>query len=404
MHRAVSRAGRCWRAGRGMGALGRGCMLIAFPRSPARAPALLPHHPYRPPAQPLHNTRPFSSPPLQLRVHRPPGGAGQGALRRLEQAVWAGAGPQRGAADGRGAGRPEAAGEGAALGRWGRCLWARGSSGVPRCWGSQAAAQGGTASTSAKRQAVPACACRPTPSPPLLHSLRSLPALPRPPQGNIVIATPEHWDMLSRRWKQRKAVQVGAGWAGSRYARAAVPLLITRHARPTCEGDLVAWLLTTPNAAAPVAGRAAVHCGRDAPAGRPARPRAGGGEGEGEGPVRWLEAELWNSWCLLSTAQAGTSQCFLSLSHPSPAPPPRPRSSRAACATSPASWSGPSASWRSPPRWPTPRTWGSGSAPPATASSTSRPVRCRTGWGRGGGGWGWAAGRRSCTAVFDSSS
>ena len=26
-------------------------------------------------------------------------------------------------------------------------------------------------------------------------------------QGNIVIATPEHWDMLSRRWKQRKAVQ-----------------------------------------------------------------------------------------------------------------------------------------------------------------------------------------------------
>lgn len=28
-------------------------------------------------------------------------------------------------------------------------------------------------------------------------------------QGNIVIATPEHWDMLSRRWKQRKAVQVG---------------------------------------------------------------------------------------------------------------------------------------------------------------------------------------------------
>lgn len=29
-------------------------------------------------------------------------------------------------------------------------------------------------------------------------------------QGNIVIATPEHWDMLSRRWKQRKAVQVGS--------------------------------------------------------------------------------------------------------------------------------------------------------------------------------------------------
>ena len=26
-------------------------------------------------------------------------------------------------------------------------------------------------------------------------------------KGNIVIATPEHWDMLSRRWKQRKNVQ-----------------------------------------------------------------------------------------------------------------------------------------------------------------------------------------------------
>jgi pre-mRNA-splicing helicase BRR2 len=26
-------------------------------------------------------------------------------------------------------------------------------------------------------------------------------------KGNIVISTPEKWDMLSRRWKQRKAVQ-----------------------------------------------------------------------------------------------------------------------------------------------------------------------------------------------------
>ena len=26
-------------------------------------------------------------------------------------------------------------------------------------------------------------------------------------KGNIIIATPEHWDMLSRRWKQRKNVQ-----------------------------------------------------------------------------------------------------------------------------------------------------------------------------------------------------
>jgi hypothetical protein len=36
------------------------------------------------------------------------------------------------------------------------------------------------------------------------------PTLPRSHcrlQGNIIVATPEHWDMLSRRWKQRKAVQ-----------------------------------------------------------------------------------------------------------------------------------------------------------------------------------------------------
>ena len=26
-------------------------------------------------------------------------------------------------------------------------------------------------------------------------------------KGNIIVATPEHWDMLSRRWKQRKNVQ-----------------------------------------------------------------------------------------------------------------------------------------------------------------------------------------------------
>lgn len=26
-------------------------------------------------------------------------------------------------------------------------------------------------------------------------------------KGNIVVASPEHWDMLSRRWKQRKNVQ-----------------------------------------------------------------------------------------------------------------------------------------------------------------------------------------------------
>ncbi len=27
------------------------------------------------------------------------------------------------------------------------------------------------------------------------------------PQGNLIISTPENWDMLSRRWKQRKNVQ-----------------------------------------------------------------------------------------------------------------------------------------------------------------------------------------------------
>ena len=26
-------------------------------------------------------------------------------------------------------------------------------------------------------------------------------------QGNIIISTPEYWDVLSRRWKQRKNVQ-----------------------------------------------------------------------------------------------------------------------------------------------------------------------------------------------------
>ena len=26
-------------------------------------------------------------------------------------------------------------------------------------------------------------------------------------QGNVIVSTPENWDMLSRRWKQRKNVQ-----------------------------------------------------------------------------------------------------------------------------------------------------------------------------------------------------
>lgn len=103
------------------------------------------------------------------------------------------AGAERGAAHGRGAGRPPAAGEGkleefevlgwcsnggmGVLGRWKR-LPRLGSKGVLN----------------------------------LLHSLDwhcPTPCLSQHPslQGNIVLATPEHWDMLSRRWKQRKAVQ-----------------------------------------------------------------------------------------------------------------------------------------------------------------------------------------------------
>ena len=29
----------------------------------------------------------------------------------------------------------------------------------------------------------------------------------RDPQGNVIVSTPENWDVLSRRWKQRKNVQ-----------------------------------------------------------------------------------------------------------------------------------------------------------------------------------------------------
>lgn len=29
-------------------------------------------------------------------------------------------------------------------------------------------------------------------------------------KGNLICTTPDRWDMLSRRWKQRKNVQVGA--------------------------------------------------------------------------------------------------------------------------------------------------------------------------------------------------
>jgi pre-mRNA-splicing helicase BRR2 len=33
-------------------------------------------------------------------------------------------------------------------------------------------------------------------------------------RGNLVVATAERWDMLSRRWKQRKNVQVGGRGGG----------------------------------------------------------------------------------------------------------------------------------------------------------------------------------------------
>jgi pre-mRNA-splicing helicase BRR2 len=33
-------------------------------------------------------------------------------------------------------------------------------------------------------------------------------------KGNLIISTPERWDMISRRWKQRKNVQVGCWGMG----------------------------------------------------------------------------------------------------------------------------------------------------------------------------------------------
>lgn len=141
---------------------------------------------------------PCPLPCLQRRVHCAARGAGQGAACRLVQALWRRRpGAERGAADGRGAGRPEAAREGGGPG-----------------WG------GGEESRRCRRPRRAEC---PGQTPPLFWralSLFSSPAgavrctdlAPRgaacpPPQGNIIIATPEHWDMLSRRWKQRKAVQ-----------------------------------------------------------------------------------------------------------------------------------------------------------------------------------------------------
>ena len=63
-----------------------------------------------------------------------------------------------------------------------------------QAWGVAAAEEGSSVACSAS-----AAGCR----------RPSMPCTPPPPlvQGNIVIATPEHWDMLSRRWKQRKAAQ-----------------------------------------------------------------------------------------------------------------------------------------------------------------------------------------------------
>jgi hypothetical protein len=52
-------------------------------------------------------------------------------------------------------------------------------------------------------------------------------------KGNIIVATAERWDMLSRRWKQRKSVQVGRGGGG---ARAAAGLAGRRGACATFDG------------------------------------------------------------------------------------------------------------------------------------------------------------------------
>jgi hypothetical protein len=65
-------------------------------------------------------------------------------------------------------------------------------------------------------------------------------------QGNIVIATPEHWDMLSRRWKQRKAVQavslfvvdemhlLGGPGGAALEVRTAITIFLLLRVRPSC--------------------------------------------------------------------------------------------------------------------------------------------------------------------------
>lgn len=92
--RGGAASGRERRVHRVLSGRGRGLLLLV--RAPAHTPR---------PALPLA--------PPQRRVHCAAGGSGQGAVCRLVQALWRLAGAQRGAADGRGAGRPQAAGEGA---------------------------------------------------------------------------------------------------------------------------------------------------------------------------------------------------------------------------------------------------------------------------------------------------
>jgi len=82
------------------------------------------------------------------------------------------------------------------------------------------------------------------PAPPDLACPHTTPPL----QGNIVIATPEHWDMLSRRWKQRKAVQVGRVHGICHVPRLFVAnfLPCTAAPRPGCSVSMLSSQLNFP--------------------------------------------------------------------------------------------------------------------------------------------------------------
>ena len=106
------------------------------------------------------------------------------------------------------------------------------------------------------------------PSHPLAHPPSTSACL----QGNIIVATPEQWDMLSRRWKQRKAVQVCV-CAGVGH-RASYRCTSASAASPAGAFDCRSGRSIRPDEAGPpasahsrclavllvCAGRAAVHC------------------------------------------------------------------------------------------------------------------------------------------------